>query len=285
MRVDKAIKEAILILKNVEIASFNLDAKILMAHVLRISIQDLVLYHQQFELTIENYQKYKDLINSRCKKIPISHLIEKREFYNNVFMVNNFVLDPRPDSETLIELIINKFPLNSSINLCEMGCGSGCLIISLLKIFKNWKGTAIDISSNALEVSKVNAKSHEVFDKIDFINSNIFSQISPLNQFDLIISNPPYIPTNDIDNLQDEVRLYEPRIALDGGIDGLNFYREIAEKSSKFLTDNGKIFVEIGYNQFDEVRDIFLQKNYYLSNYQKDLNGYIRSLEFSKNIF
>jgi len=281
MRVDTAIKEAVLTLKNVQIASFNLDAKILMAHVLKISIQDLILNHQQTELTIENYQKYKDLINSRCKKIPISHLIKKREFYSNVFMVNNFVLDPRPDSETLIELIINKFPLNSSINLCEIGCGSGCLIITLLKNFKNWKGTAIDISSNALEVAKINAKTHEVFDKIHFINSNIFSQISPHNQFDLIISNPPYIPTNDIENLQDEVRLYEPRLALDGGIDGLNFYREIADNSSKFLTENGKIFVEIGYNQFDEVKNIFFKKNYYLSDYKRDLNGHIRSLQFS----
>ena len=281
MRVDTAIKEAVLTLKNVQIASFNLDAKILMAHVLKISIQDLILNHQQTELTIENYQKYKDLINSRCKKIQISHLIKKREFYSNVFMVNNFVLDPRPDSETLIELIINKFPLNSSINLCEIGCGSGCLIITLLKNFKNWKGTAIDISSNALEVAKINAKTHEVFDKIHFINSNIFSQISPHNQFDLIISNPPYIPTNDIENLQDEVRLYEPRLALDGGIDGLNFYREIADNSSKFLTENGKIFVEIGYNQFDEVKNIFFKKNYYLSDYKRDLNGHIRSLQFS----
>jgi release factor glutamine methyltransferase len=281
MRVDKAIKEAVLTLKNVQIASFNLDAKILMAHVLKISIQDLILNHQQSELTIENYQKYKDLINFRCKKIPISHLIEQREFYNNVFMVNNFVLDPRPDSETLIELIINKFPLNSSINLCEIGCGSGCLIITLLKNFKNWKGTAIDISSNALEVAKINAKTHEVLDKIHFINSNIFSQISPHNQFDLIISNPPYIPTNDIENLQDEVRLYEPRLALDGGIDGLNFYREIADNSSKFLTENGQIFVEIGYNQFDEVQNIFFKKNYYLSDYKRDLNGHIRSLHFS----
>ena len=285
MRVDIAIREAMLALQNVKIVSFILDAKILMAHVLKTTIQDIILNQQQTNLSLENYQKYKDLINSRCKKIPISHLVEKREFYNNVFMVNNFVLDPRPDSEALIELIINKFSPDSLINLCEIGCGSGCLIISLLKIFKNWKGTAIDISSNALEVAKINAKTHEVFDKIDFVNSNIFSQISISNQFDIIISNPPYIPTHEIENLQDEVRLYEPRIALDGGIDGLNFYREIADKSQNFLTNNGKIFVEIGYDQFDEVKNIFLKKNYFFSDYKKDLNGYIRSLEFSNNVF
>jgi len=282
MKVNIAIKEAVMFLKNSMIASYNLDAKILMTHVLNVNSQDLILKYQDSLLTSQNYQKYLDLIKLRVNRVPISHLINRREFYNNEFFVNENVLDPRPDSEALIEMMHKKYSSDSLINLCEIGCGSGCLIITLLKIFKNWNGVAIDISNDAIDVAKKNAKTHDVFDKINFVNSNIFANI-PDKTFDIIISNPPYIPTNDIDNLQDEVRLYEPKIALDGGLDGLNFYRQISQQSKNYLNKSGKIFVEIGFNQFNDVKNIFLQNNYILTDFNRDINNIIRAVEFTNN--
>lgn len=283
MKLEKALKEAVEILQKNSIASAILDARILIQHVLSLSREDIVFKALQIDISENNQKKYFDLINKRAKKIPLSHLTNNREFFAINFYVDENVLDPRPDSEALIEMIIQKFIKNSSLNIAEIGCGSGCLIISLLKHFDKWLGNAIDISDKALLVAEKNAKINQVFNRINFSQSDLFNNLQNKKIFDIIISNPPYIPTNDIENLQDEVRLYEPRIALDGGFDGLDFYRKIAEQSQNFLKNNGDIFLEIGYNQQQDVKNIFEKNNFKFIDFKKDLSGIIRVLQFQKN--
>ena len=282
MNIENAIKEAVEILKKNSIASAILEARILMSFIAKLSKEDIVFKASQINLSQDQEEKYFDLIRKRIKKIPLTHLTNNREFFGNNFYVDENVLDPRPDSETLVEMMIKKYKNSSFLNLCEIGCGSGCLIISLLKHFKDWNGTAIDISKKALEIAQKNAENNEVFGRIEFLESNLFKSFRDNQIFDIIISNPPYIPTADIENLQDEVRLYEPRIALDGGLDGLDFYRHIANQSRKFLKNNGNIFLEIGYNQHQEVVDIFEKFNFKFIDSAKDLSGIIRVLEFEK---
>jgi release factor glutamine methyltransferase len=283
VKLEKALKEAVEILQKNSIASAILDARILIQHVLSLSREDIVFKALQIDISENNQKKYFDLINKRAKKIPLSHLTNNREFFAINFYVDENVLDPRPDSEALIEMIIQKFIKNSSLNIAEIGCGSGCLIISLLKHFDKWLGNAIDISDKALLVAEKNAKINQVFNRINFSQSDLFNNLQNKKIFDIIISNPPYIPTNDIENLQDEVRLYEPRIALDGGFDGLDFYRKIAEQSQNFLKNNGDIFLEIGYNQQQDVKNIFEKNNFKFIDFKKDLSGIIRVLQFQKN--
>ncbi len=282
MNIENAIKEAVEILNKNSIASAILEARILMSFVTNLSKEDIIFKATEINLSQDQKEIYFDLISKRIKKIPLTHLTNNREFFGNNFYVDENVLDPRPDSETLVEMMIKKYQNSSFLNLCEIGCGSGCLIISVLKHFKDWNGLAIDISKKALEIAQKNAQNNEVFERIEFLESNLFKDFKDNQIFDIIISNPPYIPTADIENLQDEVRLYEPRIALDGGLDGLDFYRHIANQSRKFLKSNGNIFLEIGYNQHREVIDIFEKFNFKFIDSAKDLSGIIRVLEFEK---
>ena len=283
MNIENALKEAIEILQKNSVASPILDARILIQHVTSLSREDVIFKALQIDLSENQQKKYFDLINQRAKKIPLTHLTNNREFFANNFYVDENVLDPRPDSEALIEMIIKKFTKNSSLKICEIGCGSGCLIISLLKHFENCLGLALDISNKALLIAEKNAKINQVLNRINFIQSDLFKNLQNDQIFEIIISNPPYIPTNDIENLQDEVRIYEPRIALDGGLDGLDFYRKIAEQSQKFLKNNGDIFLEIGYNQYQDVKNIFENNNFKFIDFQQDLSGIIRILQFQKN--
>jgi release factor glutamine methyltransferase len=282
VNIENILAEAVEILKKNSIASPILDARILMSFSTSLSKEDIVFKASQINLSQNQKEKYLILINKRAKKIPLSHLTNNREFFANNFYVDENVLDPRPDSETLIEMMISKFESSSFLNICEIGCGSGCLIISLLKHFNNWYGHGIDISKKALEIAQKNANNNNVFERINFVESNLFEKLQDNQIFDVIISNPPYIPSGEIENLQDEVRLYEPKIALDGGLDGLDFYRRIAIESQKFLKKNGNIFLEIGYNQHQFVKDIFENVNFKFINFKKDLSGIIRVLEFEK---
>ena len=203
MNVEKALKEAIEILQKNSVASAILDAKILIQHVSSLSREDIVFKASHLNLSEHQQKKFFDLIQQRAKKIPLTHLTNNREFFANNFYVDENVLDPRPDSEALIEMIIEKFDKVSSLNICEIGSGSGCLIISLLKHFENWFGLALDISAKALLIAKKNAEINQVLSRINFIQSDLFSNLPNEKIFDIIISNPPYIPTNEIENLQD----------------------------------------------------------------------------------
>lgn len=282
MRISDILTLAKNQLKNSGVVSFKLDSLILLSHTLSFS-KEQIIFNPEFELNSEQETTFLNLIKRRCNREPVSHLIGKREFYGRNFIVTSDVLDPRPDSETLIETALANFPdKKQNIEILEVGCGSGCLIITLLKELENSAAYALDISNKALEISTKNAELNEVKNRIQFLQSDIFSALKNNEEFkfDLIISNPPYIPSQDIEELEPEVKIFEPRIALDGGKDGLDFYRRIAEEAKNFLKNNGKIILEIGINQEKEIIKIFTSQNFKFIDAKQDLAGIIRVLSF-----
>ncbi len=287
MKISDILTFAKIQLENSGVSNSKLDSLILLSHTLSFS-KEQIIFNPDFNLTSEQEKTFLEFIKRRCEREPVSHLIGKREFYGRNFIVTSDVLDPRPDSETLIELVLKTFPnKKQNIQFLEIGCGSGCLVITLLKEFENSIAYALDISEKALEIAKKNAKLNEVQNRIKFLQSDILSALenSETNnfapKFDLIISNPPYIPSQYIEELEPEVRIFEPRIALDGGNDGLDFYRRIASDAKDFLKENGKIILEIGIKQEEEIVKVFTSQNFTFLESKKDLAGIIRVLSFS----
>lgn len=282
LTISQIINKATKTLKDSNIDNPKLESILLLSYLTSFSKEKIIFYPENLiSKTVE--KKFFNLVDRRKKHEPISHLIKKREFYNLEFIVNSKVLDPRPDSETLITAISNKFLKDKNLKILDLGTGSGCLIITLLKIFKSWRGLAIDISYEALNVAKKNSIKHRVNSRLKIKKSDLFSNLNNRMKFDIIISNPPYIPSFEIKNLQPEVAIYEPNLALDGGDDGLDFYRKIAYNIKKFLKKNGSVFLEIGINQEEDVIKIFEKFDFYYINYYKDLSGTIRCLEFKYN--
>lgn len=277
----KALIKARKILDLKGVSNAGLDSLILLAHALSLS-KEQVIFNPDRKLNEAEQEKFFDLIKRRSQREPISHLIGKREFFGEDFLVSKNVLDPRPDSESLIELTLKRFSNRAEkLEILEVGVGSGCLIITLLKSYPNALGTAIDISTEALEIAKKNRDKYQLDQRLKLLKSDLFNELSNNKKFDLIISNPPYIPSEDIENLEPEVRIHEPRKALDGGDDGLDFYRLIAAKAEGFLNKSGKIFLEIGIGQEEQITEIFAKKNFSLTDQARDLSGIIRILEFS----
>jgi release factor glutamine methyltransferase len=265
-------------------SSANLEARMLLAHVLDCSINTLFL-QDDLQINQAKKNKLKRLIARRSNGEPMAYLLRKREFYGYEFVIDKNVLDPRCDSEAMIELIKEDYANFSTqpLGLIELGVGSGCLVISILNEFNLWSGIGVDISRKALNLAKKNCQKFNLSSRLKLLNSDLFSKINLAKKFDIIISNPPYIPTLDIDNLQKEVAFFEPRIALDGGVDGLEFYRKIAKNSLNYLQKKGSIFVEIAYDQEGEVIDIFKECKFYLHSKKTDLANIVRILHFKKN--
>ena len=272
------------------VSTSKLDSLILLTHAFfvlgKTLTKEQIIFNPDLQLNQKTQEVFFKLIARRANREPVSQIIGKKEFFGEDFLINSDVLDPRPDSETLIELALKTFPLkNHRLKILELGVGSGCLVITLLKNLENALATAIDISCQALEVAQKNATKHRVENRLKLLQSDLFSNIYGFSKkdrkFDLVVSNPPYINSGDIENLQDEVRIYEPRIALDGGIDGLDFYRRIAANVQNFLRPKGKIIVEIGAGQELEIIKIFAANNFILEASKPDLAGIQRALCFS----
>ena len=260
---------------NNDIDSPDLDCKLLVANILRIEYKNLYL-HLNEEFDKEDL--LSNLIQRRLNNEPISKIINKKSFWDYDFYVNENVLDPRPDTENLIELVLEMYNIQEKLNILDMGTGSGCLILTLLKLFKNFTGIAVDISEKALEVAKINAKNLKV-ENVNFIISNWNDNIT--EKFDIIISNPPYIETKEIEKLDKDVKNFDPLLALNGGNNGLKCYEYIAKNIIKNCKDNTKIFLEVGHNQAKSVIDIFEKNNFSLYKIKKDLNGYDRIVCFN----
>lgn len=263
-----------------QIHSFNIDTLLILQDAAGLNKEQI--YFEKNIINAKQLEIFQQNIIKRSQFIPVAKIIGNKNFYHDNFIVNCDVLDPRPDSEVLIEAFLAKYPdLNIAINILEIGVGSGCLSLTLLKLYPNIKIYGVDISKKALNIAKKNADKMMLSDRINLIQSDIFANISHDIKFDEIISNPPYIPTNDIKKLAKDLK-YDPIIALDGGGDGMDFYRKIADKSSKYLNNDGGIIVEIGINQDETIKEIFANNNFNILNYYKDLNKIIRVLSFIK---
>lgn len=226
------------------------------------------------EVTEEEFNLFNTLIEDRLKGRPIAYIVGNREFMGLDFYVQEGVLIPRPDTEALVEEVIEICDGKEGLNVLDIGTGSGAITVSLAKYLKNPKVKSFDISEIALEIGKKNAINNNVDDKIDFVKSDLFSAIKDMDiQFDVIVSNPPYIPKKDIETLHTQVKDYEPYNALEGGEDGLDFYRDITKQSINYLKQSGVLAYEVGHDQAQDVAKI-MQDNGYTNIYtKKDLQG------------
>jgi release factor glutamine methyltransferase len=281
------ISEALLLANNIlekqGINSHRVDALLLLCHCLSFS-KEQVIFNPQQSINLQQQEQFFYLIKRRSNREPVSHLLGRREFFGIDFIINNNVLDPRPDSEALIELILSYFPdKKSHLNILELGVGSGCLLLTTLQNFSNSYGLGVDISEEALAIAKKNIASLNLSQRAQLLKSNWFTNIKAEQNFDLIISNPPYIKTDDIQFLQDEVKVFEPILALDGGESGLDCYRLIAREIMGFLKEDGVLILEIGQNQEREIIKIFTDSGLKFVQDKRDLSGIIRCLMFRKN--
>lgn len=228
------------------------------------------------QLTEEQEKYFLEMIKERLNERPIAYIIGNREFMGLDFFVQEGVLIPRPDTETLVEEIINICNNRTGLNILDIGTGSGAITISLAKYLDKSHVISADISDIALEIASKNAISNNVDERIDFIKSDVFSNVPKEEKFDLIVSNPPYIRKADIDGLDRQVKDFEPYNALEGGEDGLDFYRKITEESKYFLKNKGILAYEVGHDQAQDVSQI-MQENGFEGIYTKcDLQGFER---------
>ena len=275
--MNELIKECLIKLKQIGIINPELDLRILLKYSSKKN-NDIIL--SNIKLEDINIIKFKSFLQKRINRQPIAKIINNKSFWKNDFYVNNFVLDPRPETELIIEEVLNIYKnKNIKLKILDIGTGSGCIAISLAKEFKNTSITAIDISQAALEVAKKNMKIHNCdrqiqLKLIDFKNIN--------SKFDLIVSNPPYLTKNQFNNTDPEVKYFEPTIALVGGYDGLMFYREFSNFLKNVMNDKANFVCEIGINQRQDCEKIFKNSGLYLNKSVNDLQGIERILSFLK---
>ena len=257
------------ILKLNNIKSYNLDSELLLSSTLKIDRSQILL---NLDKEIKNKEKFffLNLIKRRKKCEPIAYIIGFKEFWKQKFKVNNDVLIPRPETEILVEQVINELNINSKKRILDIGTGSGCIILSILKERKKCIGVGIDISKNAIKLAKYNAKIQHIKNRIKFFNTDIDNFYS--NNYDLIISNPPYIDLKKINDLDKDIKNHEPKIALDGGIDGYEKIRLVIKKSSNLIKRKGKLFLEVGFDQARETLRILNVYGFYNNKIVKDLS-------------
>ena len=242
------------------------DTLLLLEGICQVTRND-VLVHGEVELDEDLVTAYKDALQKRCTHIPVQHITGIQNFMGLDFMVNEHVLIPRFDTEILVEEVMKE--LHDGFSILDMCTGSGCILLSLLKYSNNCKGVGVDISEDALAVAKKNQERLGI--EASFINSNLFEQVT--GKYDIIVSNPPYIKSDVILTLMEEVRCHEPILALDGTKDGLFFYRKIVEESPAYLNGGGMLFFEIGYDQGEAVKGLMEEKGFKDVKVVKDYAG------------
>ena len=267
MKIYNAIKQASKVLKKKNIKSSDLDSEILLAKALNKQKEYLIMNFDK-HVSEEHLKIYKNLINQRSTGKPIAYLTKKKDFWNSEFLVEEGILIPRPDTEILIEAALEIFKNKNYANILDIGVGSGCIILSILKEKPFFYGKGIDISSKSINLSRRNAKKLSIENRSKFIKTDVDNFCN--GKYDLIISNPPYIKSNEIKYLEKDVYNFEPKLALDGGLDGTIKTLKIIEKASTLLKGNGKLILEIAYNQRIKITTLLKKKGFYINKIIKD---------------
>ncbi len=268
MKLEKVINNAYRNLKDNNIESALLDSELLMANVINKS-REYIILNSNINISKKDFDNYQNMINQRLKGKPIAYLMSKKFFWKYEFFINNNVLIPRPDTEIIIEQVLKIYKNKKNINFLDIGYGSGCILLSLLKERKDFRASGVDISKHALKVCKINAYKLGVKARLKLYNSDIDKFF--LGKYDLIISNPPYIKNIDLKYLEKEVKKFEPKLALDGGLDGISEIRKVIKKSSDLIKYGGKLILEIAYNQKKEVLQLLKKNGFYINSVVKDL--------------
>ena len=277
IRGEKLLKLGQSILKDNNVPNYNLDARILLANLLSLENKYFMF---DIKVTNKDREKFFSMIDDRVNGKPVSKIISKRAFWDAEFYINSSTLDPRPDSEILVEsaLEVNKLINKEKINILELGVGSGCILLSLLNEINGSMGIGIDKDINALKVAKSNAINLKISHKVSFIASNWTKSIK--GKFDIIISNPPYIKSSEIIYLQNEVKNHDPLIALDGGEDGLGCYREIMKTIKPLMNKNSFLLFEIDSWQRNKIIELSKKNSLKYFSIRKDLSGKERCIIF-----
>ena len=268
MNIRNALKEGREKLQMSNINSSLLDSEILISKAIRKDRKFVILNLDQ-EIKKKNYDYFYELINERARGKPIAYLIGKKDFWKYEFSINENVLIPRPDTEIIVDKVLKIFKNKSKINFLDIGVGSGCILLSILREKKNFMGTGIDLSKESLEICKINADKLGVKNRTKLIKSDIDNFV--YGKYDLIISNPPYIKKLDLKYLEKDVVNFEPKLALDGGLEGISAIRKVINKSSELIKINGKLVLEIAFNQKKEVTKLLKDKGFYINKVFKDL--------------
>lgn len=267
MQYQEIYRQGVSVLQKAGIEEAKLDARLLLEEVC--ATDRTALYaHGERELTPGEERAYLEKIGDRAERIPLQHILGQTEFMGLTFEVNRSVLCPRPDTEILVEEALKY--LHDGMRILDIGTGSGCILLSLLRYSNDCQGVGADISEKALQLAERNAKRLGI-ERAAFVKSDLFQEVG--GKFEMIVSNPPYIRSAEIEGLMPEVRDHEPHTALDGGEDGLFFYREITAKAKNYLAGGGMLFYEIGYDQGEAVKDIMEENGFREVRVEKDFSG------------
>ena len=268
--IENIIKNAGYVLKKKNIPSYNLDAEILLAKVLK-KKREYLITNLKKKINDSEITEFNKILRRRELREPIAYITKKKDFWKSSFFVDKNVLIPRPDTETVMNEMLKIFKFKERLNVLEIGTGTGCIILSLLKEKKNFKGVGIDIDQKCIDISRKNAINLNLDNRIKFYKCNVDN--FNLGKYDLIISNPPYIKKTFLRYLDLDILNFEPKLALDGGLDGLSKIRKVVLKSSSLLKINGKLILEIGFDQKDKVKKILNDNGFYVNDFKKDLAG------------
>ena len=279
MNIQSAVNEGTTILKNSYIKTFKLDTEILMAKALGSNREYIILNNKKI-LNDYSLDYFKRLIKERARGKPIAYLINKKSFWNYEFYINKNTLIPRPDTEIIIEESLRLTKHKDKINILDIGVGSGCILLTILKERKNSYGTGIDISKKSLDICKINAKNLNIESRVKFYKTDIDKFVK--GKYDLVVSNPPYIKSCDLKYLERDVVNFEPRLALDGGLDGLSKIRKVINKSSELIKKNGKFILEIGFDQKNKVIKLLNKRGFYINSTLKDFANNDRCIVSTK---
>ena len=277
MNITEALNNSYSLLSNVS-KTYKLDAEVLLAHVLNKKNRlDIYLDINQ-KLNKKEKEEFEDLVKQRAKKKPVSKIINQKSFWNFDFDISKKILIPRPETEVLIEMVTKKFNKKRDLKFLDIGCGSGCISISLLDYFKKSNGTAIDVSMDAVLNTRLNSNNFNLNNRLQVLKKNMFNYRTE-KKFDLIISNPPYLKLSEYINLDQGIKIYEPKEALIGdNLDGIKFYKEIIKKFKKNLKYNGYFGFEIGDNQFLKVKKLLDLNGFVIVSKHKLINNQIKCL-------
>jgi len=267
MNIENTLNKAVEILKNFNINYPNLDSEILLSKVIS-KDRNYIILNGKKKLSYKYLNNYFKLIERRKRGEPVAYLTNRKEFWNYSFYVDNNVLIPRPDTEIIVEEILKIFSKQKQIEVLDIGTGSGCILLSILKERPYFYGVGIDISKKSINISKFNAKMLQLKNKVKFYQSDVDN--FKIGKYDLIVSNPPYIELKDLKYLEKDVVDFEPKLALDGGFDGISTLRKVISRAAMLIKRNGKLVLEIGFKQKNQVIKMLKKEGFYINNVIKD---------------
>ena len=281
MILDNTIKQASKILKSYNIESHELDAEIMLSDIMKVTREFLIL-NNNVNISDDIRKKYHKAVKRRINNEPVAYITGKKDFWSESFLINKSTLVPRPETELLLYKVINYFK-KKSINILDIGTGSGCILLSVLKELKYSKGIGIDISKGAIKTAQINCKNLNLLNKAKFkvCDMTKFNE----GKYDLIISNPPYIPSRDLKNLSKDITNYEPLVALNGGDDGLDLIKKVIYKANSLLKRNGLLAIEIGFQQYKKVSRLLNENGYREMGKEYDYGRNVRCIISTKTRF